>query len=115
VRVELRCPDPSCNPYLAFAVMLRAGLDGVQRELEPPSISNENLYHLDDMERQARKLETLPGSLGEALEELRRDDLVCATLGAHLLERLVEAKRIEWQEYNRQVSAWELERYLSVY
>jgi len=61
VRVELRCPDPSCNPYLAFAIMLRAGLDGVARELEPPPISNENLYHLDDMERQARKLQTLPG------------------------------------------------------
>jgi glutamine synthetase len=115
VRVELRCPDPSCNPYLAFAIMLRAGLDGVARELEPPPISNENLYHLDDMERQVRKLQTLPGSLGEALEELRRDELVCATMGAHLLERFAEAKRFEWQEYNRQVSSWELERYLSIH
>jgi glutamine synthetase len=115
VRLELRCPDPSCNPYLAFAIMLRAGLDGVQRELEPPPISNENLFNLDDTSRQARKLEALPGSLGEALEELRRDDLVCATMGAHLLERFVEAKTFEWQEYNRQVSSWELERYLSIY
>jgi glutamine synthetase len=113
--VELRCPDPTCNPYLAFAVMLRAGLDGVQRELEPPPISNENLYHLDDMGRQARGLGTLPGSLGEALEELRSDDLVSATLGRHLLDRFVEAKMMEWQEYNRQVSTWELDRYLSIY
>jgi glutamine synthetase len=75
-RVELRCPDPSCNPYLAFAVMLQSGLDGIRRELEPPPISNENLYHLDDGGREARGMETLPGSLGEALEELSRDDLV---------------------------------------
>jgi glutamine synthetase len=114
-RLELRCPDPSCNPYLAFAVMLRAGLDGVKRELEAPPISNEDLYHLDEQGRKARGLGILPGSLGEALEELRRDTLMQAALGDHIFERFIEAKTIEWQEYRIQVSNWELERYLGIY
>lgn len=114
-RLELRCPDPSCNPYLAFAVMLRAGLDGIRRQLEPPPISNENVYHLDDQVRLTRGLATLPGSLGEALEELRHSDLVRETLGDPLFERFVEAKAIDWQQYNAQVSKWELDRYLSIY
>jgi glutamine synthetase len=95
--------------------MLRAGLDGIERELAPPDISNEDLYHLDDAGREARGLDTLPGSLGEALEELKRDDLVRQTLGAHIHERFIEAKTIEWQEYSTQVSGWELDRYLRVY
>ena len=115
VRVELRCPDPSCNPYLAFAVMLRAGLDGIRRELEPPPVSNEDLYHLDDEGRQARGLAALPGSLGEALEECQRDPLVRDTLGEHLFARYMEAKASEWQEYSLHVSPWELERYLPIY
>jgi glutamine synthetase len=114
-RLELRCPDPSCNPYLAFAVMLRAGLDGIQRGLEPPSISNEDLYHLDDQGRQDRGLGTLPGSLGEALDELKSSALVRETLGDHIFDRFVEAKTIEWQEYSLQVSDWEKDRYLRVY
>lgn len=114
-RLELRCPDPSCNPYLAFAVMLKTGLDGIKRELEPPPISNEDLYHLDAQGREERGLGTLPGSLAEALEELKSDDLVRQTLGDHIFDRFVEAKTIEWQEYCIQVSGWELERYLSVY
>jgi glutamine synthetase len=114
-RLELRCPDPSCNPYLAFAVMLRAGLDGIRRKLEAPPISNENLYHLDDEGREARGLATLPDSLGEALEELQGSRLVRETLGEPLFERFVEAKTIEWREYCAEVSQWELDRYLSVY
>jgi glutamine synthetase len=114
-RLELRCPDPSCNPYLAFAVMLRAGLDGIERELEPPGVSNEDLYHLDDRERKTHGLGTLPGSLGEALEELDRDDLVRQTLGDHIADRFIEAKTTEWREYRAHVSHWELDRYLSIY
>jgi glutamine synthetase len=114
-RLELRCPDPSCNPYLAFAVMLRAGLAGFERELEPPPISNEDLYILDQPMRLARGLQTLPGSLGEALEELKRDELVRETLGDHVFYRFIEAKTIEWQEYALHVSEWELDRYLRVY
>jgi glutamine synthetase len=110
-RLELRCPDPSCNPYLAFAVMLRAGLDGIRRKLQPPSISNEDLY-----ERRSRQgLETLPGSLGEALQALQGDELVQETLGSHILDRFIEAKSSEWQEYITHVTGWELERYLPVY
>jgi glutamine synthetase len=110
-RLELRCPDPSCNPYLAFATMLRAGLDGIKRNLEPQPISNQDLYEdLSDSE-----LETLPGSLGQALQELQQDQLVCDTLGPHILDRYVEAKVIEWQEYITHVSNWELERYLPIY
>ncbi len=114
-RLELRCPDPSCNPYLAFAVMLRAGLDGIERELEPPGVSNEDLYHLDDQKRKTQGLGTLPGSLGEALEELDRDDLVRRTLGDHITDRFIEAKTTEWREYRAHVSHWELDRYLSIY
>jgi glutamine synthetase len=110
-RLELRCPDPSCNPYLALAVMLRAGLDGIRRELEPPPISNEDLYE----NRMDRDLETLPGSLGEALEEMVGDALVQATLGEHIFDRFVEAKTKEWQAYCTHVSGWELERYLRIY
>jgi glutamine synthetase len=114
-RLELRCPDPSCNPYLAFAVMLRAGLDGIERQLEPPPIANEDLYHLDDLGRRTLGLDMMPGSLGEALEELKRDDLMRETLGEHIFDRFVEAKSIEWQEYSTHVSGWELERYLPIY
>ena len=112
-RIELRCPDPSANPYLAFAVMLMAGLDGIRRNLPAPPASEEDLYHLDEAVR--REMTAMPGSLGEAIEELKCDELVRATLGGHLLERYVEAKRQEWDEYRIHVSEWELERFLSVY
>jgi glutamine synthetase len=111
-RVELRCPDPSCNPYLAFAVMLKAGLDGIGRELPLPDAAEEDLYHVDP---RARGLETLPGSLGDALAELERDEVVAAALGPHILERFVEAKTQEWDEYRLHVSQWELGRYLPIY
>lgn len=114
-RLELRCPDPSCNPYLAFAVMLRSGMDGIEKELEPPPISNEDLYHLDELVRKARDLGTLPGSLGGALEEMKRDTLVQETLGEHIFGRFIEAKATEWHEYCTQVSNWELGRYLAIY
>jgi glutamine synthetase len=95
--------------------MLRAGLEGIAQKLEPPSISNEDLYHLDDLDREVRGLGTLPGSLGEALDELERDDLMRETLGEHIFDRSVEAKAIEWQEYSTHVSDWELARYLPIY
>jgi glutamine synthetase len=111
-RIELRCPDPSCNPYLAFAVMLKAGLDGIRRKLPLPEAAEEDLYHVDPRTRQ---LETLPGSLGEALVELQRDEVIAAALGPHILERFVEAKSQECDEYRIYVSQWELERYLPIY
>lgn len=111
-RVELRCPDPSANPYLAFAVMLAAGLDGIKRGLTPPTAAEEDLYHVDPV---ARGLRTLPGSLGEALEALKQDTLVQSALGDHIYERYVEAKQQEWDEYRLYVSQWELDRYLPIY
>jgi glutamine synthetase len=114
-RLELRCPDPSCNPYLAFAVMLKAGLEGIEKAMEPPAISNEDLYHLDARERETRGLDMLPGSLGEALEVLKADSLVQETLGDHIFTRFVEAKTSEWEEYSLHVSGWEVERYLPTY
>lgn len=111
-RIELRCPDPSTNPYLAFTVMLKAGLDGIRRGLTPPPAAEEDLYHIDP---RSRALTTLPGSLGEALEELERDDVIQQALGPHIYERFVEAKQQEWNEYRRHVSQWELDRYLPIY
>lgn len=112
VRCELRCPDPSANPYLAFAVMLAAGLDGIEKRMIPPSPTEEDLYHVDG----ARAgLETLPGDLGEALEELKSDSVVQDALGQHVYERFIEAKTQEWNEYRLYVSQWELDRYLTVF
>ncbi|MCZ7568648.1 MAG: type I glutamate--ammonia ligase [Ardenticatenaceae bacterium] len=114
-RIELRCPDPSCNPYLAFAVILAAGLDGVRRGLKAPDPAEEDLYHLDETRLAARRLKMLPGSLDEALEELQRDEVVAMALGPHVFERFIEAKRQEWDEYRLYVSQWEIDRFLPVY
>lgn len=112
VRLELRCPDPSANPYLAFAAMLAAGLDGIEKGLTPPEMVNEDLYHFDEMELQRRGIGTLPGTLAEALEELEQDNVILDTLGAPIVETFLRAKRAEWEEYRIQVTPWELERYL---
>ena len=111
-RVELRCPDPACNPYLAFAVMLKAGLDGIKHSMVLPEAAEEDLYQVDP---RARQLETLPGSLGDALAALQRDDVIADALGQHVLERFVEAKTLEWESYSVAVSQWELARYLPIY
>ena len=111
-RCELRCPDPSANPYLAFAVMLAAGLDGVERKLDPPMPAEEDLYQMNG---DRTGLETLPGNLGEALEALRQDEVVQDALGQHVFERYVEAKTLEWDSYRNFVTQWELDRYLGVY
>ncbi len=113
-RCELRCPDPSCNPYLTFAAMLHAGLDGIEHGYEIPEPMETNLYDLSHDERAARGIEQLPETLGEAIEELAGSDLVRRALGDHIFERYVELKRQEWEEYRVQVSRWELERYLPV-
>jgi glutamine synthetase len=113
VRLELRNPDPSCNPYLAFAVMLAAGLDGIRRGLTVPEATEENLY-LADTTRRGR-LEILPESLNLALDELEKDEVIRKALGAHLVERFINAKRQEWEEYRLEVTSWELDNYLSKY
>jgi glutamine synthetase len=112
-RLELRCPDPSCNPYLAFAVMLAAGLDGIRRELPAPEAYEENLYLLDD-HRQA-SLEILPTSLNQALDAMEMDEIVRSALGAHIFDRFMHAKRLEWEDYRIEVTPWELNKYLPNY
>ena len=115
MRIELRCSDPSCNPYLALAVMLRAGLDGIQRKLTLPAPMDENLFLRDDGERSRTRSRLLPATLGEALEALREDGLLRETLGDSIYEGFLDAKSIEWTDYVKQVHAWELERYLPVF
>ena len=113
-RIELRCPDPSCNPYLAFAVMLGAGLDGIRRELQVPEAMEENVYAASDQQWKSA-LNVLPGSLDEAIEELEKDTVIREALGAHICERFISAKRLEWDDYRLEVTPWELKKYLTNY
>ena len=115
VRAELRLPDASCNPYLSFAVMLRAGLDGIARELPLAAPVEEGLYNLDEQARLRRGIGVLPATLGEALTALQADELVLDALGQQIAAWFVEAKTQEWQEYRQQVHPWELERYLPMF
>jgi glutamine synthetase len=110
-RIELRCPDPSCNPYLAFAVMLAAGLDGIKKELPLPGATDENLYE-GDQYRRSSKLQVLPGSLEDAISELEADPVIREALGAHICDRFIAAKRLEWEDYLLEVTTWELQKYL---
>jgi glutamine synthetase len=114
-RIELRCPDPACNPYLAFAVMLAAGLDGIENNLEPPEPVEEDIYQLDDESRISRKIAVLPGSLADALWHLKKNELMRETLGEHLFERYVDVKSREWDEFKKQVTSWELDTYLDIF
>jgi glutamine synthetase len=113
-RCELRCPDPSCNPYLTFAAMLHAGLDGIEQGYELPAPMETNLYDLTADERAKLGIQQLPETLGEAIEEMAGSELVLKALGEHVFTRYVDLKRAEWEDYRVQVSPWELERYLSV-
>src|ERR1051325_8593540 len=114
-RCELRMPDPSANPYLALAVQLAAGLDGIKRKLIPPDPVNKNIFTMSFRERRKDRIDELPRDLHEALDMLEKDDVIRDALGSHIYERFVEAKREEWQEYIGQVSEWELNRYLGQY
>ena len=113
-RMELRCPDPACNPYLTFAALLQAGLEGIEKGYELPEPMEKNLYHLAPDERQRLGIEQLPETLGEAIELTAESELVLRTLGEHMFNRFVEIKRQEWEDYRVQVTQWELDRYLPV-
>src|ERR687895_2554096 len=113
-RAEIRCPDPACNPYLTFAALLHAGLDGIEHGYDPPEPMETNLYHLTPEQRRERGITSLPETLGEAIDELSQSELARTALGRHIFDRYVELKRKEWDEYRVQLTEWELERYLPV-
>ena len=114
-RVEFRMPDPSCNPYLALAVQLAAGLDGLRNQIDPGPPVDTNVWELSEEERQKYQMESLPANLKEAVDELERDEVLASALGDHILQQFSAAKREEWGEYIAQVTEWELETYLATY
>jgi len=114
-RCEFRMPDPSCNPYLALAVQLAAGLDGIENEIDPGPPLDTNVWNLTEEQKAEIGLETLPANLGEAVAELEKNDVMKDALGEHIFQHFVIAKKAEWGEYVAQVTGWELERYLSTY
>jgi glutamine synthetase len=113
-RAELRCPDPACNPYLCFAAMLHAGLEGVEHGYELPEPMEQNLYHLTPEERQRQGIEQLPENLGEAVEIAAESELVLRILGEHTFNRFIEIKRKEWDDYRVQVTPFEIEQFLPI-
>ena len=115
VRVELRCPDPTANPYLAFACMLAAGLDGIEKKMTPPPPVEENIYEFTEEEARERKIGVLSKDLFEALTNLSKDDLIRKTLGEYTFEKLWALKTAEWDAYRMQVTGWEIDEYLAKY
>jgi len=114
-RIELRSPDPSSNPYLALAVMLHAGLDGIENDLDAPDPVRENIYEFTEADREERGIETLPSTLGQSIAALQADDVVLDALGPHISEKYVQAKTQEYTEFLASVSQWELDRYLETF
>ena len=114
-RIELRSPDPSSNPYLALAVMLHAGLDGIENNLEAPDPVRENIYEFTEADREERGIETLPSTLGQAVAALKEDDVILDALGPHVSEKYVQAKTQEYTEFLASVSEWEIDRYLETF
>ena len=114
-RIELRCPDPACNPYLAFAVMLKAGLEGIKEDQSPPEPVEEDIYSLDDASLSRKNIDTLPTSLRQALDELKKDELMQSVLGKHLFEMYIDVKTKEWDQFKKQVTPWEIETYLDTF
>jgi glutamine synthetase len=113
-RIEFRSPDPACNPYLAFSVMLAAGLEGIEKEYEIPDPIEENVYEMSEEERQRRGIGTLPASLLEAIQLTEKSELVRKTLGDHCFDAFIANKKIEWDQYRTQVTEYELKKYLPI-
>ena len=114
-RVELRSPDPACNPYLELAVCLAAGLDGIEKGLTPPPEVTENIFAMDQAARKAHGIDALPGSLEEAIAALEADPLILDTLGEHVAGNYIAGKKKEWEEFRTRVSSWEREKYIINY
>jgi glutamine synthetase len=113
-RAEIRCPDPACNPYLTFAAVLHAGLEGIEKGYTLDEPMERNLYHLSPEERRERGIVSLPETLGEAIEEFAGSELMRKAFGDHIFDNYVKLKRKEWDEYRIQLTQWELDRYLAV-
>jgi glutamine synthetase len=114
-RAELRSPDPSCNPYLAFAVMIKAGIDGIKNKIDPGEPVGQNIYTMSKEEKKSLGIENLPYTLKEALLELDKDEVVKSALTTHIFENYIDAKEEEWESYRMQVHQWELDKYLTIY
>lgn len=113
-RIELRSPDPSCNPYLSFAVMLTAGLDGIKNKIDPGEPIRHNIFHMTEKEREEMGIESIPGNLKEALDALENDSIIKDALGEHIYSYFMRLGKAEWDEYRTQVHQWELKRYLNI-
>ena len=114
-RIELRVPDPSCNPYLALAVIMAAGLDGIENKITPPPPVNKNIFTMSEREKKRLRIQPLPSNLLQAVEQLQKSKLMREVLGDHIFFHFINAKKKEWHEYISQVHPWELERYLKYY
>lgn len=114
-RIELRSPDPAANPYLALAVCLAAGLDGIKRGLTPMASTDANIYDMTPAQRKEAGIRSMPADLKEAIDELKRDEVICETLGSHIVSKYTEHKEADWREYCTRVSSWEIEKYLKRY
>ncbi len=114
-RTEIRCPDPTCNPYLALAMMLNSGLDGVKNKMTPPPSVDKDIFKMTPAEMDDAGIQVMPGSLEEALEEFKKNPIAEATLGSHIFHKYIEAKEDEWDRYRTAVTDWELDEYLDVY
>ncbi|MCJ7809456.1 MAG: glutamine synthetase, partial [Desulfobulbaceae bacterium] len=113
-RAELRCPDPACNPYLAFAVMLGAGMMGIEKKYELPAPVEEDIFEMNPAERKAHGITDLPGNLYAAILETEKSELVRNVLGDHMFEKFLQNKKIEWDQYRTHVSQFELNKYLPI-
>ena len=111
-RIEFRSPDPACNPYLAFSVMLAAGLEGIEKEYEVPEPIEGNVYEMSEAERVKRGIDTLPSSLWEAIKLTEKSELVRRALGDHVFDAFIKNKKIEWDQHRVQVTEYELKKYL---
>lgn len=114
-RIELRSPDPACNPYLALALILNAGLEGIKNRIEPPEPYEKNIYQISEEQREETGIEKLPESLIEAIACMKKSEMVKEVLGEHIFKKYIEAKTFEWYEYRKVVSQWELDQYLGKY
>ena len=113
-RIEFRSPDPSCNPYLAFAVMLGAGLSGIEKKMEMPEPIEEDIFEMNPAERRAHGITDLPGNLYAAILETEKSEMVREVLGDHIFDKFIENKKIEWDGYRSHVSQYELDKYLAI-